>query len=171
MATFHPSSPSLVLALCAVLLMLFVAGVEGDSSGAPEESCGDMLPVHTHQLSPVLNQTCNPCPTLEVVGYEGKNTFTYTCGISYTCMLHGVWRRGMVLLRYTHMLNVSLTLAHHSTNSFNAVTAAVNSIMVEAREATDSFNSSAQHVGLFRVEGSTDLHTVCQGVRTQHRIS
>ena len=39
--------------------------------------------------------------------------------------------------------------------------------MVEAREASDSFNSSMPHVGAFSVDGSTDLQIICEGVRAQ----
>lgn len=49
-----------------------------------------------------------------------------------------------------------------------AVTAAVTSIMVEAREASNTFNSSMPHVGTFSLDGSSsDLQIICEGVRTQ----
>lgn len=85
MAILRTSFPSLVLGSCAALLLLCVVGVEGFSSGAPPESCDDMLPVHTHLGHPVANITCVSCPVLEVVGFEGHTTFNYTCGMAYTC--------------------------------------------------------------------------------------
>ena len=70
---------------CAALLLLRVVGVGAYSNGAPPESCDDMLPEHTHLGRPVANYSCDPaCPVLEVVGFEGHNTFSYTCGMAYT---------------------------------------------------------------------------------------
>ena len=46
------------------------------------------------------------------------------------------------------------------------VTATVMSIMVEAREASNTFNSSMPNVGTFSVDGSSaELQIICEGVR------
>lgn len=47
------------------------------------------------------------------------------------------------------------------------VTASVTSIMVEAREASNSFNSLMPHVGTFSLDGSSELKIICDGVRIQ----
>ena len=60
----------------------------------------------------------------------------------------------------------------HTRNILNrqsfilAVTAAVASIMVEAREASNTFSSSMPHVGTFSLDGSSaELKIICDGVR------
>ena len=80
-----------------------MVGVKGNSDGAPEASCPDMLPVHTHLGAAVSNVSCgSSCPALEVVGFQGNNTFTYACGRAYTCKLQRAWRSGVALLTCTH---------------------------------------------------------------------
>ena len=83
MALFRPLF--VLVSFCATVFLLCMVGVEAFSTGAPPQSCDDMLPVHTHLGQMVTNTSCNPCPVLEVVGFEGRNTFNYTCGMAYTC--------------------------------------------------------------------------------------
>ena len=67
-----------------------------------------------------------------------------------------------------------LLISHNSllVQFVHAVTAAVSSIMVEAREASNSFNLSMPHVGAFSVDGSNaDLQVVCQGVCAPNHVT
>ena len=86
-----------MIATRGLLILFFIwSQVDCEPTGATEESCGDIFPMHYSDNNKTMFQdsfVCNldnlaslgftKCFELIVEGYENMSNFTYNCGQSY----------------------------------------------------------------------------------------